>query len=304
MARPTVVILLVAASACGSGSGASEGAGVDVVASFYPLAFVAEEVGGGLVDVVNLTPPGAEPHDLELTTGQVRDLAEADLVVFLGRGFQPSVEDAIGELGDEVVIADVLGSQEELLEAAPHEGEEEEDEEHSDEGEFDPHVWLDPERTAGIANLVGTRLADLDPDNASTYRANVADLEARLTELDGAFRAGLARCERRNLVTSHEAFGYLARAYDLEEIGIASIDPETEPSLGRLVEVAEFVRDEGVTTIFFEVLVSPDVAETLAEETGVTTARLDPLEGPPQRGDYFTAMQANLNALREGLGCR
>jgi zinc transport system substrate-binding protein len=305
------VLLLLAGVSCGGTSGAGDREGTQVVASFYPLAFVAEEVGGSLVEVVNLTPPGAEPHDLELTAGQVRDLAEADLIVYLGDGFQPSVEDAIGELDGDVVITDVLSTQEELLEAVPHEGEEEgahaEDEhaedEHAEEGQSDPHVWLDPQRTAAIARLLGERLGEVDPDNASTYQENAEALETRLSALDADYRDGLAQCERRSLVTSHEAFGYLAQAYSLEEIGVAGIDPEAEPSPGRLAEVADFVRAEGVTTIYFEVLVSPAVAETLAEETGVATARLDPLEGAPEQGDYFFAMRANLDALRQGLGC-
>lgn len=290
--RTAAATLLLVAAGCTDGSDGDEAGRVQVAASFYPLAFVAEEVGGALVEVDNLTPPGAEPHDLELSAGQVRDLSEADLVVYLGGGFQPSVEDAIAEVDGEVV--DALASQEELLEPPASE---------EDEGPFDPHVWLDPERTAAIARSLGDRLGEIDPDNADAYRSNAAALESSLEALDAEYEDGLAECERRSVVTSHEAFGYLAAAYDLEQVGIAGIDPEAEPSPRRLVEVAEFVERTGVTTIFFEVLVSPDVAETVAEETGVKTARLDPLEGPPEEGDYFTAMRANLEALRQALGC-
>jgi zinc transport system substrate-binding protein len=283
--------LMLLAAACGGGSDASGSSGVEVVASFYPLAFVAAEVGGDLAEVENLTRPGAEPHDLELTPGQIRALTEADLVVYLGDGFQPSVEDAVGDLDGEVV--DVLAGQDDLLEA----------EEHEEEGEFDPHVWLDPQRTAAIAHLVADRLAEVDPDNEATYRSNAEGLETRLNLLNDQYREGLADCERDTIVTSHEAFGYLAAAYGLEEIGIAAIDPEAEPTPRRLAEVAEFVKENGVTTIYFEVLVPTDIAETLAAEAGVETMRLDPLEGPPEDGDYVTAMRANLEGLRSGLGC-
>jgi zinc transport system substrate-binding protein len=283
-------VVLVALAACGGGSDAAGGSRVEVVASFYPLAFVAQKVGGDLVEVENLTPPGAEPHDLELTPGQARDLADADLVLYLGDDFQPSIEDAISDLDGEVV--DALASQDDLREAAE-----------GAESRFDPHVWLDPQRTAAIARLVEKRLADVDPDNATTYRRNANDLEARLDALDAEYHDGLGECKRNSIVTSHEAFGYLAGGYGLEEIGIAGIDPEAEPSPRRLAEVTDFVRQYDVTTIFFEVLVSPDIAETLAKEAGIRTARLDPLEGPPQEGDYFTAMRSNLEALRQGLGC-
>jgi zinc transport system substrate-binding protein len=289
------VALLLLVPACGGGSAAGGDGRVEIVASFYPLAFVAGEVGGDLIDVANLTPPGAEPHDLELTPGQVRALSEADLVVYLGDGFQHAVEDAIAEVEGEVI--DVLASQDELLQASEHE------EEEAEESRFDPHIWLDPQRTAAIARLVGDRLAEIDPDDAATYQSNAEDLGSRLDDLDTRYRDGLADCERDSLVTSHEAFGYLAGAYGLEQVGISGIDPEAEPSPQRLAEVADFVEENGVTTIFFEVLVSPDIADTLAEEVGIRTAQLDPLEGPPESGGYFTAMHDNLDALRAGLGC-
>ncbi|MFN2389748.1 MAG: metal ABC transporter substrate-binding protein [Actinomycetota bacterium] len=299
MSRPRVAVAAVAllASACGSGSGASGAGRLDVVASFYPLAFVAERVGGEHVEVTNLTPPGAEPHDLELTPGQVRALASADLVLFLGAGFQPSVEDALGDVRGETV--DVLSGQDDLLEPPGH-GDDHDD---GDEPPRDPHVWLDPLRTAAIGRLVAERLGDADPGSAGLYRANAAALEADLRALDSEYRKGLADCERRSLVTSHEAFGYLTAAYRLDQVGIAGIDPEAEPSAARLTEVVRFVRSSGATMIFFEVLVSPAVAQTLARETGAATARLDPIEGPPHRGDYLSAMRANLTALRAGLGC-
>lgn len=300
--RLVLVGLLVLASACGRATDAADGSKPHVVASFYPLAFAVEEVGGSLVTLENLTPPGAEPHDLELTFGQVRSLAEADLVVYLGSGFQPSVEDALEEV--DATVVDVLEGQQDLLEPAEqdehgdHEGGE-----HDEESSVDPHFWLDPERLGAVADAIAEHLAKLDPADANEYRANAADLGTRLRALDRRFHDALARCERTTLVTSHEAFGYLADAYGLEEVGIAGIDPETEPSPRRLAQVARFVEENGVTTVFFEVLVSPETAETLAREVGIETARLDPLEGPPAEGDYFSAMRSNLDALKRGLAC-
>lgn len=234
------------------------------------------------MEVENLTPPGAEPHDLELSPGQVTSLNRADLVLYLGGGFQSSVEEALADLETDVV--DVLFGQRGLRKA-------------------DPHIWLDPQRTAAIAQLVGDRLAKIDSGNASTYRSNVRSLESELNTLHQEFKDGLSQCARRNMVTSHEAFDYLSSAYNLKQVGIAGLDSEQEPSPQRLAEVADFVKKSGVTTIYFEVLVSSALAETLARESGVKIAVLDPLEGRPDRGNYFTAMRANLNALREGLGC-
>ncbi|HWC15338.1 MAG TPA: metal ABC transporter substrate-binding protein [Actinomycetota bacterium] len=301
--RVALAAVAMLAGGCSIPEGAAEGARPRVVASFYPLAFVVEQVGGNLVELENLTPPGAEPHDLELSPGYVRALAGAELVVYIGNGFQPSVEDALAEI--EAAQIDALAAQRDLLRRTEHEAraEHEAGGEH-DEAAVDPHVWLDPQRLAVVAAEVAQRLAEIDPDDADRFRDNARSLQARLDQLDGELRHGLARCDRTTMVTSHEAFGYLAAAYGLEEVGITGIDPEAEPSPRRLADVADFVRDNDVTTIFFEVLVPPDIAETLADEVGVETARLDPLEGPPESGDYFTAMITNLDALREGLGCR
>ncbi len=284
-------------------SGEASSAGPRVVASFYPLAFVVEEVGGNLVELANLTPPGAEPHDLELTAGQMRTLADADLVVYIGEGFQPSVEAAIQDVDASVV--DVLETQNDLLEPPEdQDGEERGGDRDRAQASVDPHVWLDPQRLGVIARTVGRQLARLDPDHADRFRTNAAELRSRLSVLDAEFQRGLDHCDRPTLVTSHDAFGYLANAYGLEEIGIAGMDPEAEPSPRRLAEVADLVRENNVTTIFFEVLVPSGTAETLAQEVGIEARRLDPLEGPPKDGDYFTGMRANLAALRKGLGCR
>ena len=155
-----------------------------------------------------------------------------------------------------------------------------------------------------VADAVADALSEIDPDGAATYRANADALSQRFTDLDETYAAGLASCERRVVVVSHEAFGYLAQRYDLEQVGISGIDPDTEPSPARLREVGELVRDEGVTTIFFETLVSPKVAQTLAGDLGVTTAVLDPIEGlADDTKDYFTIAEDNLDALRVALSC-
>ncbi|RIQ21636.1 metal ABC transporter substrate-binding protein [Jiangella rhizosphaerae] len=312
---------------CGSedGSTASGGDGLTVAASFYPLAFVTERVAGDHATVDNLTQAGGEPHDLELTARQVGEISDADLVVYLA-GFQPSVDEAVEQNAEDRAV-DVAGLVELLDEPAGEHGDEHAEDEHADEGEEhtdehaeeegheghehgdlagDPHIWLDPTNLEPIADAVADRLAEADPDDADDYRANADALKADLETLDGEFETGLAQCTQRVFVVAHEAFGYLAHRYDLEQVGISGIDPEAEPSPERLAEVHDVVQAEGVTTIFYERLVSPDVAETLAADLGVQAAVLDPIEGltdDTADQDYFSLMRANLEALRTANGC-
>jgi zinc transport system substrate-binding protein len=292
--RMLAATVAVGGVAAGCGAGSAEPGGDQskpmVVAAFYPLAFAAETVGDDLVDVKNLTATGVEPHDLELSADQVASLSEADLVVFLGEGFQPAVEDAVSGF-DESRILDVVEG-ENLLPG-----------EDDAEGAVDPHVWLDPSIMAVIVDEVAARLAQIDPAHRETYEANAQELNSRLAALDRDYSEALSSCGSRDIVTSHAAFGYLAERYDLNQVSISGIDPEAEPSPERLAEVARFVQEHDVSTIFFEELVSPEVAETIASETGAHTAMLSPLESEPQSGDYVDAMKDNLATLTEALDC-
>ena len=271
------LMLLTALTACGGDSGSAKSSDqIDVVAAFYPLAWAADRVAGETIDLRNLTPPGTEPHDFELTAQDVERIRSADVVLYLGAGFQPAVEDAVQEADGRVV---------DLLE---------------DPVDGDPHVWLDPVRFADVVEDVAVAL-----DRQEAAAETVAELRA----LDRELAQGLARCARRELVTAHEAFGYLARRYRLEQVAITGISPEAEPTPRRLEQVVERVKRTEATTVFFETLVSPRLAETVARETGAVTAVLNPLEGLTEeqleRGeDYLSVMRGNLAELRKGLGCR
>lgn len=282
----TTAVLLAAALAAGCGGDAAGDDGTLVVAAVYPLAFVAERVGGDRVTVESLAAPGVEPHDLELDPDQVDDVQTADLVLYVGGGFQPAVEDALGDAEGDAVDA---------VAAAGATGD-------------DPHVWLDPVRMQDVARAVATALAEVEPAGADAYAAAAERLVADLDALDAELRAGLAGCEGDLLVTTHAAFGHLAARYGLEQEGIAGLTPEAEADPRRLAELADLVRDRGVPTVFTEALLPPDVAETLAAEAGVATAVLHPLEnlteGEAEAGaDYLSVMRDNLAALRSGLGC-
>lgn len=296
---------VLALTACGGDSGtasASDDGRTTVASGFYPYAFLAERVGGDDVEVTNLTKPGGEPHDLELTPQQVGALRSTDLVVY-SPGFQPAIDEAVEQQAADRAF-DVLSAVELREDEHGHEGEDAhaEDEEQAEE-RGDPHVWLDPQRLATIGTALAERLAAVDPDGAEQYRERADELRTELTALDDELRAGLETCERRQIVTSHDAFGYLADAYGLEQVAVAGLSPEDEASPRRLAEVADQAQQDGVTTIFFEELVSPKVAESLAREVGATATVLSPLEGAPETGDYVSAMRENLATLRTALGC-
>jgi zinc transport system substrate-binding protein len=288
--RVAAAVVALLAAACAPSVG-SEGGRTTVVAALYPLAEVARRVGGGAVEVADITPPGAEPHDLELTAEQVADIQTADVVLYLGGGFQPAVEAAVTEAQGRVV---------DLLKALPavREG----------SGAVDEHVWLDPVLMTDITDRVAGALSLADPTNRRTFRANADAFRADLAALDEAYREGLAACRQRTIVVSHAAFHHLAERYGLRQEAISGLSPEAEPDPARLAALADLVRTEGVTVVFTEELVSPEVAETLARETGVQTEILSPLEGLTEeqiaaRADYLSVMEENLTKLRAALGC-
>jgi zinc transport system substrate-binding protein len=270
-----------------------------VVASFYPLAYAAQRVGGDRVDVTNLTPAGAEPHDLELTPKQIDQLLDADLVLDLGRNFQPAVEKASEQRdGPTVKLLDVLPVKT---------GGKTVDEDDPDA--LDPHVWLDPVLMGDIATQVQRALTKTDRSGRATYQRNADAFRAQLAALDTRFSEGLGDCDRKLIVTAHEAFGYLARRYGLRQEGVAGLSPDAEPDPKRLADLTDLVDRDGVTVVFTEELVSPRIADTLAREAGVRTEVLDPLEGlgaaKQRRGATYTSvMDTNLAKLRDALGCR
>ena len=283
-------------SACGSESKENT-SGPRVVAASYPFAYVAQQVAGDTITVDNLTSPGAEPHDVELTPKQVAAVQDADLLVF-SEDFQPAVDSAEEQadladknLLDVAKVVDVLHS----TEADDH-----------GHDEADPHTWLNPLNQIKLADAVAEKLAALDPDNAATYTDNAAALDAQLTQLDNDFRTGLKDCDTRTIVTGHAAFAYLADRYDLSQVAIAGLDPSAEPSASQLAAITTLVRKEKVTTVFTEALVSPAIAKTVADETGAALATLDPIEGLSNKTideDYLTLMQKNLRAIQKANNC-
>ncbi|MGW0757973.1 metal ABC transporter solute-binding protein, Zn/Mn family [Streptomyces sp. NPDC002814] len=316
---PTAVVTalgLAALSACSSDSGSDTASAAgntdkfDVVASFYPMQFLAEQIGGDHVNVSTLTEPGQEPHDLEISAKQTAALQESDAVLYL-KALQPAVDEAVEQSAVKTKIdAATLTKLEDHGETGhAHEGEEEpaEEEHAEEESTLDPHVWLDPVKYAEVAEGVSAAFEKADPDNAADYRKNTATLVAKLNTLNTDFETGLKNTDTKVFFTNHAAFSYLAERYGLTMEAISGLEPDSEPSAARIKELQTEAKADGVTTVFYETLVSDKTAKTLADDAGLKTDVLDPLEGITDKSkgdDYFEVMQANLTALEKALGAK
>ncbi len=289
MLRGTVVLAMVLTfvGACAGGA-TQETDGIKVVASFYPLAFVAEQIGGDDVSVANLTSAGTEPHELELTPKQLSAISEADLVIVMGNGFQPGVETAAKNGGATTLsILDLF----------------------DDPEAADPHVWLDPDKMRVIVDAIDSALGAVDAEKSESYHTEANRLKTELATLNADLESGLASCERRDLFTAHDSFAWFGLQYGLVAHGVAAVNPNSEPGPERLVELADLATASGATTIFAESLLSPEIAEALAQEVGnLQVAVLNPLEGLTESqvesgDDYFSIMNSNLMVLRDALDC-
>ncbi|MCM1941919.1 zinc ABC transporter substrate-binding protein [Streptomyces sp. G3] len=302
-------------SACSSDSSAAGNTDkFDVVASFYPMEYLAEQIGGDHVNVTTLTEPGQEPHDLELSAKQTAQMGEADAVLYL-KSLQPAVDEAIAQsdVKTKIDAATLTKLEDHGNVEHDHGGEEHADEhaeeEHSEGGEhaLDPHVWLDPVKYAEIAQGVAKAFEKADPDHAADYRKNAEALAKKLGDLDTAYKDGLKNTSTKVFFTNHAAFGYLAERYGLTQEAINGLDPESEPSPARIKELQQEAKADGVTTVFYETLVSDKTAKTLAKDAGLKTDVLDPLEGITDKSkgeDYVGVMQSNLKALETALGAK
>ena len=307
-----------------------------VSTSFYPIAYLAEAIGGPLVKVSTVTPPNVEPHDFELSGKETAELGKADLIAYVP-GFQPSLDKAVKEVGSGPTVVDLSkpanlvhheGVEEEhehgeeasdgasatasaatTAQASEAEHDEHGHDEHAEggeghDGDLDPHFWLDPDRMIKVAEALEASFAKIDPANANDYKAGLDKLKTALTGVDNQYKQGFTSCQHKTFITSHAAFGYMAERYGLTQASISGIDPETEPSPAEMANIKSVVEKTGVKTIFTEELVSDAPAKAIAAETGAETSVLSPLESKPERGDYTDAMTTNLERLKSAMVCK
>ncbi|MFD4631949.1 metal ABC transporter solute-binding protein, Zn/Mn family [Streptomyces sp. NPDC058284] len=308
------VLGLTALTACTTSTAAGKDGKLAVTASFYPMQYLAEQIGGDHVSVTTLTEPGQEPHDLDVSARQRGQLEESDVALYL-KGLQPAVDDAIDQSGIETKVdaASLTSLEKHGNEVGGHADEhdhdhgDEEDHGHSHDG-ADPHIWLDPVKYAEVAEGVGKALEKADPDHAATYKKNTAKLVKKLGGLDTSFKNGLKDTDSKVFITTHAAFGYLAERYGLTEEAISGLDPEAEPSAKRVKDLQRMAKADGATTVFYETLVNEKTARTLAKDTGLKTDVLDPIEGivrgKSKGDDYIQVMESNLKALQKALGAK
>ena len=272
-----------------------------VMASFYTMYDFAKKIGKDKIEVTNMVPAGTEPHDWEPSTKDLIELEKSDVFIYNGAGMEQWVDDVLESLDTEELTSVEASKGIKLLkDTDAHEHD------HEHESENDPHVWLDPQNAKYEMNQIKKALIKADPDNKDYYEANYKKEAARCDELDQQYKKELAQVSKRELVVAHEAFGYLCKAYDLEQMGIEGLSADDEPDLKQMSEVIEFAKKHKVKTIFFEELVSPKVAKTIAKETGASAKMLNPLEGLSNKKikagqDYFSVMKQNLSAIKEAL---
>lgn len=270
---------------------------VSVAVSLYPLAEFAKQIGGEEVTVLAIVPPGVEPHDFEPTPQDIAKVYSAKIFLFNGSGFDPWAEKIAPELEKRGIAVVRMTQYFELLAGT------------DDDEPFDPHIWLDPILAKKEVEIIRDTLQKIDPANANVHEENAERYLVKLSELDRKYQQGLASCSIGDAVASHTAFGYLAKRYNINIVAIAGLSPEEEPSPKRIAEIAEFAREENIRHIFFETLVSPKLAETIAKEIGAKTLVFNPLEGLREEEvgagkNYISIMEENLTNLRLALSCR
>lgn len=272
----------------------SDAGTVHVVASFYPLGEFARNIGNDLVQVTVMVPAGVEPHDFEPTPQDVVTIQTSDMFIYNGAGFEAWAERLLDDIDHTrtVVVNGSVGIS--LLTA--------------DGKAYDPHIWLDPVRAIQMVDHIAEGFVQADPEHAELYRQQAKKYMQKLTDLDRDFQEGLSQCEQRDVIVAHDAFGYLADRYNLNIISLSGLSPDDEPSPQKMADIVQFAKDHNVRYIFFESLVSPRLSETIAQEVGVETLVLHPLEGATKEDinagkDYISLQEENLLNLKKALRC-
>lgn len=289
----------------------SEESKLKVMASFYTMYDFAKKVGGDKVDVKNMVPAGTEPHDWEPAATDIKNLEDADVFIYNGVDMEHWTEEVLDSLDNrslkvvEAARGISLIKGEDHDEDKDHDKDDQDKDEHDEDG-HDPHVWLNPLNAKAEMENIKNALVEADPKNKAYYTENYDKYAKELDQLDAEYKKELEATKSKNIITAHEAFGYLCSAYGLNQVGIEGLSPDSEPEPSRMNEIIGFAKAQGVKTIFFEELVNPKVAETIAKEIGAKVEVLNPLEGLSEEeekagDDYFSVMKANLKKLKAAL---
>ena len=313
-------------------AGQADSSALAIATSFYPLQFALEGIVGELGTVTNIGA-GRDPHNFEPSTQDMVTLQRSDLVVLQGADFEPWGDDVKARLeadGIRVAIATADLTLHEGGHAHDDHGEEQMEETHDDEhahedeyahedehtddhtkeshdehahGAYDPHTWLSPVLFSQMVDHLTTEISAVDPVNAASYEANAAALKVELATLDAEYTGRLASCALSEVITSHDAFGYLADEYNFSVHSIAGLSTQDTPSIATLSELRAEA-EEGIGAILLEENSITAYGETLARETGLQTLRINPIAYIiPENEDYFSLMRANLDTFATALKC-
>ncbi|WEK55579.1 MAG: zinc ABC transporter substrate-binding protein [Candidatus Cohnella colombiensis] len=303
------MMLLMIGSGCSSTGKSQFVAGkVNVVTTLYPITYFADQIGGQYANVINLVAAGVEPHDWTPKSQDLTAVSNAQLFLYNGAGLEGWVDQFLNGLdsSSSVVAVEVSHGIELIHGETEHDEQDVEDDHNHSDHDVDPHTWVSPRSALMMASNIRDALISVDEAHEAQFVANYEQLAAKLTQLDAQYTEGLAPYQGKDIVVSHQSFGYLCRDYGLHQISIMGLSPDAEPRAQDLLSIADYVKKHGITTIFFEELVTDRLASTLANEAKVGTMVLNPLEGltPEQQKageNYFTLMERNLQNLQKAL---
>lgn len=317
-----------------------------VYASFYPMYDFASKIGGDKIDIKQLVPTGTEPHDWEPSSKDLVDITKADMLIYNGAGMEHWVEDVTNSANNEKLMLVEASKGVDLIKSSSehddhdddhdghkgdshdvdhdkdhdkndnkdhdknddrdHDKNDKVDDKDHDHGDFDPHTWVSPKNARIEAKNIKDALVKADEKNKDYYEENFKKFDNDLKALDDEFSSEISKLPNKTVVVQHEAYGYMMRDYGLKQKGIQGLSPDSEPDPSRMKEIVNFAKANNVKVIFFEELISPKVAQTIAKEVGAEAKVLNPVEGLTKEQldkgeDYISVMKQNLQELKNAL---
>jgi zinc transport system substrate-binding protein len=294
-----------------------------VYTTIYPLEDFTKKIGGSYVEVKSIYPPNVDAHSFEPSTKDMIALANSDLFIYTGVGIEGFAEKATEALEKEDVQVLKAADGIDLIESTDdhhhvdeeghsdeNEGEHTESENHEGEehnhGDVDPHVWLDPVHSIALANNIKNSLSKLIPEHAADFETNFKQLKSELEKLDQEFKTTIESSKTKNLLVSHDAYGYWENRYGIETIAISGLSPTQEPTQKELQAIIEESTEHNIHYVIFEQNVSPKIAKIIQEEIGAKSLSLHNLEAVTeenikQKDDYFSIMRRNLETIKTVL---